>query len=243
MVGIIIIKSLGAVLIVAAHMVFIACSTEQFTGTVGTNITLQFPFNMNVTDSSHFAVYVGPKDKKKIAEYKKKLLPASIFVTYPKNHSVFCNLTNLTSNDSGHYWATLFVASGGPKESKSVHLIVREENRSATGPPVQDDILIPKNRGSSSSSHVITSILVVSPVVLMAVILTWLIWCLVRTKDKQEASPHQNSNPTIQETIDVSSQVPASSLVYSVLDFPKRESAVVEVQSSDTEYAAVSYLR
>lgn len=40
----------------------------------------------------------------------------------------------------------------------------------------------------------------------------------------------------------MSVNVPEPSLIYSVLDFPKRASAVLEINPDDTEYAAVSYL-
>lgn len=46
----------------------------------------------------------------------------------------------------------------------------------------------------------------------------------------------------LQETLEASNYAPAPPLVYSVLDFPKRSSAVLELNPSDTEYAAVSYL-
>ena len=46
----------------------------------------------------------------------------------------------------------------------------------------------------------------------------------------------------MQETVDASVNVTPVTMVYSVLDFPKRSSAVSEVNSNDTEYAAVSYL-
>ncbi|KAG7230670.1 hypothetical protein INR49_025387 [Caranx melampygus] len=60
--------------------------------------------------------------------------------------------------------------------------------------------------------------------------------------DKHQQPQQQNSNPTLQETIEDSSGVPPPTLVYSVLDFPKRPSAVMEMNPNDTEYAAVSYL-
>lgn len=46
----------------------------------------------------------------------------------------------------------------------------------------------------------------------------------------------------IQETVEVSMNGPEPSLIYSVLDFPKRASAVLDMNTDDTEYAAVSYL-
>ncbi|KAI4828745.1 hypothetical protein KUCAC02_022821 [Chaenocephalus aceratus] len=84
------------------------------------------------------------------------------------------------------------------------------------------------------------AVLLVSSVVLLAAVLPLLIWCILKHKDKQPAPAQQSSNPTAQET--VASIVPAPPLVYSVLDFPKRTSAVMEMNSSQTEYAAISYL-
>lgn len=41
--------------------------------------------------------------------------------------------------------------------------------------------------------------------------------------------------------MEVSVEAPQPSVVYSVLDFPKRASAVLDSNVNDTEYAAVSY--
>ncbi|XP_074524839.1 uncharacterized protein LOC141789354 [Halichoeres trimaculatus] len=235
-------KSLGAVLIIAARIIFIECSTTNVTEIAGTNITLKFTFNIGITNESHFAVYMGkdPEKHVKIAEYKNGPIRASKYVTYPKNGSVFCNLTNLMLNHSGYYQASLFW-SGRLIESEKVRLIVHQEDTSTV--TLKSEIpKEPEDSGSSSSSKMITTaVLVVSPVVLVAMLI-WLIWSVVKTKDKQEPLPHQNTAPTIQETVEAPSQVPAPSLIYSVLDFPKRASAVQEVNLSDTEYAAVSYL-
>ncbi|XP_068176587.1 uncharacterized protein [Antennarius striatus] len=57
--------------------------------------------------------------------------------------------------------------------------------------------------------------------------------------DKQQQPQQQISNPIVQETENVSSPT----LVYSVLDFPKRTQVVLENNPRDTEYAAVSYLK
>lgn len=108
------------------------CSTTQVNKAnevVGANITLKFSFNHGVTNESHFAIY---KDKDrdrhgKIAEYISGRLYGSKYVTYPKNGSVFCNLTNLTLNHSGLYTASLFLESSRITESK-VQLIVHQEN-------------------------------------------------------------------------------------------------------------------
>ncbi|XP_020512153.2 uncharacterized protein [Labrus bergylta] len=237
----IITKSVGIFLIVAAHMVFIDCSRTNVIGILGSNITLQFTFNISITNNSHFAIYrnVPPDSQKKIAEYTNGQSKSGVhFNTYPQNNYVFCHIKNLSLSHGGPYWASFFMDSKGfPTESEKVLLIVLEESNNSTGPTVQDDSL----KIDGGNSNIMTSVLVVSPVVLLAAVLTGLIWCLVRTKDKQEASTHQNSNPTIQETVDASIPVPPSSLVYSVLDFPKRTSTVLEINSSDTEYAAVSY--
>uniref|UniRef100_UPI0037E96B70 uncharacterized protein n=1 Tax=Semicossyphus pulcher TaxID=241346 RepID=UPI0037E96B70 len=237
-------KPLGFFLIVTALMVFIECSGVEVTGILGTKVTLQFKFNISLNENSHFAVYLGPENYRKIAEYKngESYTEVVFDACFPKFASAFCNISNLSYNDSGHYWATLFVPSGQiPPNSERVQLIVREENRS-TASPMPVDIPTPDHSGNSSSTHTITAVLIVSPVVLLAVALCCLIWCLSRTKDKQEAPPYQTSNPTIQETIEASTHVPAPSLVYSVLDFPKRTSTVLEMNSNDTDYAAVRYL-
>ncbi|XP_034387032.1 uncharacterized protein LOC117729780 isoform X2 [Cyclopterus lumpus] len=78
--------------------------------------------------------------------------------------------------------------------------------------------------------------------VLLAAVLPLLIWCLMRTKDKQPPHEQHSSNPTVQETVEASNNVPTPPLVYSVLDFPKRSAAVLEINPSGTEYSAVSYL-
>lgn len=233
-------KSLGVVLIIA-HMGFIDCSRPKFTGILGENITLQFTFNISITNRSLFSINtgIGHNNKSKVAQYQQgESKSQDTIYTYPKNDHVICHITNLRKNHSGFYWASLFE---GPIliQSETVELTV-DGNRISTVAPTQEDILMTTNSVSSHSSHITMTVLVVSPVVLVAAALAWLIWSLVRTKDKKEQSPQQNSNPTIQETVEASNPISAASVVYSVLDFPKRASAVVEINSSDTEYAAVS---
>ncbi|XP_078024987.1 uncharacterized protein LOC117253590 isoform X1 [Epinephelus lanceolatus] len=240
MVDNIVLKSLGLVLIITAHMVF---NGRADTGLMGNNITLQFKFNVTVTKDNHLACYKEPQTK--VAEYsKQRSIPEDgDIIIYPKNTSVFCHITNLKLNHSGIYWASL-LDSGLARESLRVQLIVQEkEHISNTVSPKPNDITTNKDRGSPSffSSHIVT-VLVVSPVVLMAAVLPWLIWCLLRTKDTQQRQPEPSPNPTVQETIEATNTIPAPPLVYSVLDFPKRPSAVLEINPSDTEYAAVSYL-
>ncbi|XP_044056518.1 uncharacterized protein LOC122878163 isoform X2 [Siniperca chuatsi] len=210
-------------------------SRAEVTGILSSNITLQFTFNVSITKNSHFAVYTT--GQRKIAEYPQGK-GGGVFNFHPKNTTVFYHITNLKLNDSGRYWASVFMDSGFLEESNKVELIVREENRSSTVPPMLNITTTPK---TTSSSHVIT-VLVVSPVVLLAAIVPWLIWCLVRTKDKQQQPPQQTSNHTVQATVEAFNNVPAPSLVYSVLDFPKRPLSVLEMNPNDTEYAAVSYL-
>ncbi|KAM8744628.1 uncharacterized protein AB9X84_016136 [Acanthopagrus schlegelii] len=235
---------LGLVLIVAAHMVSNVSGHEVVTGILGTSIWLQFKFNVSITENSQLInVYEGkvPNGQQKVDEYNtEKVETKHRFEFGPDNYSIIWFLTNLTLNMSGCYWAT--VITDGTTESNKVKLIVREDNSSSTVSPMPSDS--PATTGNSSNTHFVT-VLVVSPVVLLAAVLPCLIWCLVRTKDKQEPPslpPGHGSNSTVQETFDDSKNVPASSLVYSVLDFPKRPSAVLEINPSDTEYAAVSYI-
>ncbi|XP_028444147.1 uncharacterized protein LOC114562094 [Perca flavescens] len=232
-------KSLGLVLIVTAHMVFNGTSRAEVTGILGNSISLEFKFNINVT--GHLAFYTNHTGK--IAEYLQGKISSSEgdFYVNPKNMSVFFHITNLKLNHSGIYWASMFMDSGPVIESNNrEQLIVREENRSSTVPPKLNDTTTKK--GSGSPSQIVITVLVVSPVVLLAAALPLLIWCLVKTNDTQQPSSQQSSNPTVQETVDASYNVPAPPLVYSVLDFPKRPSAVLEINPSDTEYAAVNYL-
>nr|XP_046248804.1 uncharacterized protein LOC124061209 [Scatophagus argus] len=233
-------KPLGLALIVVAHMVLNVLSQTEVTGILGTNITLQFSFYSNVSfnRSSHFAIY---RNEEKLAEYKQGT-EGNDFNVYPNNYSVLWHIPYLKLNQSGRYWASVFKSTGRLRESIKVQLIVQEENRSSTVPPMQSTI--PATQDSGTSSHFVT-VLVVSPVMLLAALLPCLIWCLVRTKDTQQEQhlpPQQSSNSTVQETVEAIKNVPTNSVVYSVLDFPKRSSTVLEMNPSDTEYAAVSYL-
>ncbi|XP_068590981.1 uncharacterized protein [Cebidichthys violaceus] len=235
-------KPLVLVLILTAHMVFNDPIPAEVKN-LGTNITFQFTFNVSVT--KYFAVYTT--NHTKIAEYSKgNILENNVddnVDVHPENTSVICHITNLKLHHSGVYWASLFMDSGLAVESNNkVQLIVREENTISTVPPMQNDITtIGSGSPSLFSSHIVT-VLVVSPVVLLAAVLPLLIWCLLRTKDKQPPPQQQSSNPTVQETVEASNNVPAPPLVYSVLDFPKRSPVVLEINPCDTVYADVSYL-
>lgn len=239
MVGNIVTKLLGIIFIIVAHMAFnVQSQSKEVTGILGDNITLPFKFDTTLQKNGHFGVYKNQSAKTKIAEYQ-NANEGEVFKVHLENNSVSWRIINLTLSDNESYWVSLFGKSGLTKESNVVRLIIREGNRSSTVPTMQTEISTTEKNGSSS---VIVTVLVVSPVVLLVAVLLCLICCLVRAKDKQE-TPQQNSTPTVQETIDSSTNVPVSSVVYSVLDFPKRPSAVLEMNSSDTEYAAVSYLQ
>lgn len=96
---------------------------------MGTNISLQFTFNVSLTKSSYFGVYVT--DQKKIAEYILGKY-TDVFDIYPENSSVVWHIKNLKLNDSGSYWATI-IESGLAQESNKVQLMVQEGNKSSTG--------------------------------------------------------------------------------------------------------------
>ncbi|XP_037625113.1 uncharacterized protein LOC119488031 isoform X1 [Sebastes umbrosus] len=234
-------KPFGLVLIVTAHLVFNGPTQAEVIGILGDRITFEFTFNKNVTQK--IAVYTN---NTKIAEYKEgNIIPREgDFYVYPKDTSVFVHIINLKLNHSGIYSASFFTDTSVIESNNKVQLIVREENRSSTDLPVTNDKPNNEDEGSPSiSSHIVT-VLVVLPVVLLAAVLPLLIWCLLRTNDeRQQPPPQENSNPTVQETIEASNNVPASQLVYSVLDFPKRPQTVLDINPNDTEYAAVSYLQ
>lgn len=229
-------KPLGLVLIVTAHMVFNDPSHAEVIGIFGSNITLQFTFNISITENSQIGIYTT--GEKKIDDFKSG---KSSFDIYPQNNSVFYHITNLTLNHTNTYWASLFGVI--PIKSNEVKLIVEERNISSTAPLPSTKPTVHVNESSSSfpTSNIII-IFAVLPVVLLATVLPWLICSLVRPKDKQQQqqSP-QSSTPTVQESVASSSSVSAPSVIYSVLDFPKRPPTVVEINPRDTEYAAVSY--
>ncbi|XP_037829976.1 uncharacterized protein LOC119616765 isoform X2 [Kryptolebias marmoratus] len=103
---------------------------------------------------------------------------------------------------------------------------------------------LPKPGGSSSffTSRVVT-VLMVSPLMLLVALLPFFMCCIMKTKDRQKDEEQQRaSNPTVQETIEESNNVAGPSLVYSILDFPKRPPAAVELRHCGPEYATVSYL-
>ncbi|XP_035504246.1 uncharacterized protein LOC118318572 [Scophthalmus maximus] len=240
MVANIVTKSLGLVLFATAHVVFKGLRQAEVTGILGTNVTLHFTFDDTViNNNSHFAVY--RPGMKKIAECSKnKGCSGGVVLDIHQNSSVQYHITKLQQDHCGIYWASLFINSGPPKESNKVQVFVQKENSSNTVSPLQTNITtLTKDSGSSSFSfyHIITILVVV----LLAAVLLLLIWCLVRDKDKEQPQ-QQNSNPTVQGRVEGSYSAAPPSLIYSVLDFAQRPSAVLDIDPNDTEYANVSYL-
>ncbi|XP_068176586.1 uncharacterized protein [Antennarius striatus] len=229
-------KLLGLVLISAAQMVSNVSNPVEITGITGSNITLQFTFgpNVNLIESSHLIIHENTTGQK-IAEYEQGN-EENVLDVHPKNSSVFWHITNLKLKHTGNYYASLVSDLEPAKKSSEVQLVVQETKGSNTVPPLQRKI--PVIEDSKTSFHMVT-ITVVSPLMLLAAVLPFLIWFLVRNKDKQQQPQQQISNPIVQETENVSSPT----LVYSVLDFPKRTQVVLENNPRDTEYAAVSYLK
>ncbi|KAK5869745.1 hypothetical protein PBY51_024440 [Eleginops maclovinus] len=175
------------------------------------------------------------------------ILTAHMVFSGPSPANVTGNLgDNITLeflfNHEGLYKASLFGPSYITKDSKWIQLIVKENYRSSSVSPKTTTNPSNELSGSTWLASEFVTVFVVSSVVLLAAVLPLLIWFLLTNKDKQPETPQQSSNPTAQETVGESSGVPAPPLVYSVLDFPKRTSAVIEMNSSETEYAAISYL-
>ncbi|XP_036067420.1 uncharacterized protein LOC112150336 isoform X2 [Oryzias melastigma] len=228
------IKLTGLVLIVTAHKVLNVASHTDVIGMLGKDVTLQFIFNCsecNITKNRYFGVYTTGEHK--ISEYPH----CKCLNIYPKNYTVLYNIKNLTMNHSKIYWISLFDDHKPPTLSNKVKLIIQEDNNTSV-PPVTTHSTTPPSHGSSS--HVVI-LLVVTPVALFAVVLLFSICCLLRTRDRGDDSPQRLSNPTVQEVIEDYSTLPGPSVIYSVLDFPKRPPTVVEFDPNDTEYAHVSY--
>ncbi|XP_078802725.1 uncharacterized protein LOC105353938 isoform X2 [Oryzias latipes] len=202
------------------------------------DVTLQFKFNKrkcNITTNSKFGVYTT--GEKKISEYPH----SKCFRINPGNNTVSYHITNLSMNHSNIYWISSFDDLLSRNCSNRVKLIIKENNNTSV-PPVTTDHKEPPSSGSSSffSSHVVM-LLVVTPVALFAAVLPFSICCLLRTRDQGDDEPQRLSNPTMQEVIEDYSSLPGPSVIYSVLDFPKRPPTVVEFDPNDTEYAHVSY--
>ncbi|XP_007541167.1 uncharacterized protein LOC103129877 [Poecilia formosa] len=233
-------KPLGLVLIVTAHMVFYDPSHADVIGIVGQNISLHFKFNKTITDKSHIIVYKCPDKEIKISEYP---YYKNEFKIYPEDSSIHFHITNLSLNHSETYWAILVIDLITTLSKNKVKLIVQEDNLTTTVPPETSTFTKTSSNGSSSffSSQIVT-VIVVSPFLLLAALLPFLVICLPKTKDQTQEGPQRSSTPTTQETVEVSVSTTDQSLVYSVLDFPKRPSSAVELGSNETEYATVSYL-
>ncbi|XP_030583061.1 uncharacterized protein LOC115778847 [Archocentrus centrarchus] len=250
-------KPLGLVLIITAHIVFNDPSHAEVIGTLGSNITLQFIFNISFTKTNYIAIYtLGEKKIDDYAKWKRS------FDIYPQNSSVFYHITNLTINHSNTYWASVFLGFGSPEKSNEVQLIVEERNTSSTAPPTLTTHTGAHVNESSPITNIVI-VLAVLPVVLLATVLPWLICSLVKPTEmgsgddvkpslalnkqqqqqQQQQRPGQSSTLTVHESIESSSSMPTASVIYSVLDFPRRPPTAVEINPRDTEYAAVSYLQ
>ncbi|TNM87813.1 hypothetical protein fugu_006034 [Takifugu bimaculatus] len=231
----------GIVVMVAAHMMFNVQSQTEVTGFLGTNITLKFTFpaDVSIQNNSHFVVHQNSKEQKKVAEYTQGNR-GDVFEVHPENNSVLWHIIGVRLNDSGDYWAGL--VNKGVIKSNTVWVNVREAATNCIVPPGQGNNSETEDMGekweTGSGTAQIAAIAVVSTLVLMAAILPFLIWSLLGGKEKTEQPSHQFSNPEVQETPSTVS-VSAHSVVYSVLDFPKRASGVTDINFSDADYANV----
>ncbi|XP_034036726.1 uncharacterized protein LOC117519530 [Thalassophryne amazonica] len=233
-------KPLGFCLIVTAHMLHNGCSHQtDVIGILNKNIILEFQFQ-NFTDISTSSVYT--EHTRKIADCTKdKNCSGSNTCVFNHVHAaVFYCIMNLTDNHSKIYWATLFPKSGEMKHSNHIHLIIREDNTTSRGAPVpQNNTSNGENEGSNAFLVDISFVAAISFLAFLVALLPWFIWCLVKNKEHHQ---QQIPNPILQETVVASINLPAPSPIYSILDFPKRPHAALEIQPTETEYAAVSHL-
>lgn len=86
--------------------------------------------NASIRHNSHFAVYT--RNEKKIDECTDCSV-RDVFDVYPKNTSVLYRIINVTQNNSGIYWLSLFGVKTIPQQSNMVKLDVKLEKRSSTG--------------------------------------------------------------------------------------------------------------
>ncbi|XP_039457472.1 uncharacterized protein LOC116320210 isoform X2 [Oreochromis aureus] len=100
-------------------------SHAQVIGILGSNITLQFTFNVSITENSQIGIYTT--DEKKIDDFKSG---KSSFDIYPQKNSVFYHITNLTLSHSNTYWASLLGVI--PIKSNEVQLFIEEKNTHST---------------------------------------------------------------------------------------------------------------
>ncbi|XP_015253374.1 PREDICTED: uncharacterized protein LOC107103345 [Cyprinodon variegatus] len=230
-------KPIGLVFIITAHMVLYGSSHADVTAFIGQDISLHFSFNTTISKNSTFGIY--KTQEKKISEYPRH---KEKFEIYPVNSSICFHIKNLSLDDASIYWATLFLDSF-PALSNKVNLTVKEDDRSTTDPPVLCTFTKTTTDGSSSffSSRVVT-VVALSPLLLFAALLLFMVICFAKPKAQTQDASRRTSNPTMQETVEVSVTTPEPSLVYSVLDFPKRPPSAMEIAPNDTEYATVSYL-
>ncbi|CAN9500943.1 unnamed protein product [Ophioblennius macclurei] len=230
-------KPLGLVLLITAHMIVNGRGHEQVTGLLGGSVTLRFTFNVSITNDSQFGLYVT-ETKTKISDNKNC---RRCFDIYPENSSVLYHIANLTSNDSEVYHASLLSAFKVVQSNNKVQLILREETRNTTVSQTPTNSTMAEERGSSTffSCHFVI-VLGVLLAALLTTALTIFICCVDKTKGKTQQE-QQTSNTTLQVTVEESNlpPPPPPSLVYSVLDFPKRSPVVAKKDSCDTDYAIV----
>ncbi|XP_076008953.1 uncharacterized protein LOC143002638 isoform X2 [Genypterus blacodes] len=247
MVNSILTSYLGFVLMAVAHMVLKGQSRAEVTGFLGENITLEFTFEkVTLNNDSYFALYTN--NTQKISECRQEKScsqrhPCAVDAKHTKASVQYC-ITNLSLNHSKFYWASVSTNSGPMTESNKVRLIVREEERTAPPAPTVTTAAEVSESPSFFSFYVLIVLAALSAA-LFAGLLPVFIWSLKRAKEhKQQQQQQQQQSPSVtaQETPEASKNVCTPSLVYSVLDFPKRHQAGAEIQPAGTEYASISYL-
>ncbi|XP_019730701.1 uncharacterized protein LOC109518949 [Hippocampus comes] len=225
-------KPLWLVFMTTMQLIINGRSRAQVTVIQGHDVTLQFTFNINITNNNHFAVYVeGGKKKAEHCPWKGCSRERG-FDIYSEKSSVFCQITNLTQGHSGTYSARLFSKSEPTKESNKVHLIVQEEKSNNSVLRAQENRNTTKYPPSFFSSVTNTS-LVVLPVISFAATLPWFFCCCVRARaNKARKKP----SPSTQVACVATNIMPEADLAYSVLDFPKREATLPDSKPNDSEY-------
>ncbi|KAM4629123.1 uncharacterized protein ACJ7VT_001502 [Polymixia lowei] len=237
-------EPLRVVLIITAQMVFNGHSNaEKLIQTEGDNINLLFTFtDFNSTSVKSAGLYIN-EDK-----IKDCLVNASCDdCAFNKTDvSVSYCIKNVTLNNNGIYSVYLFMVNGDYlKHSDNKSLTVQKGNSNTVAPTADPATASTQGASGNSSPAWPVALLVVllgSTVLLAAVFFSWFIWGLMKNTDQQQ------QDTTKAETVEASNTVPACSLVYSVLDFPRRPQEGAEASQprgerrlSDTEYTAVTF--
>ncbi|XP_061154064.1 uncharacterized protein LOC133167337 [Syngnathus typhle] len=226
-------KSLWFVLTIATHLIINGCSRAQVTGLLGHDVTLRFTFNTNITNSSHFAVYLVGQKKAEYCPWK-GCAKKHGFDIYSENSFVFFQIINLTEEHNGTYSATLFPQSGPPEESNKVHLIVQEKSNKTV--PHEQEHRKPTEYQPSIFSTTTITVLVVLPVISLAATLAWFFRCYVRARVNKA---DENSSPSTQVATVSTNNMLQAEFAYSVLDFPKKEFTVLTDEPNNTDYVKV----